>query len=146
MTERITRCQAAVLRGDRILLVKHTNLVTGRTYWWLPGGGCKPGETQEEAVVREVKEEICLDVRVERLLFVTQDPQKRYAYRRFATYLCTPLSGESALGAEGYESGHPIVEMGWFSLWDESAWLPAFREEHLYPFLQSIRSALQPHL
>lgn len=39
------------------------------TYWTFPGGGVEEGETLDQAVVREVKEETGLDVRTIRLLF-----------------------------------------------------------------------------
>jgi len=39
-----------------------------RGYWTLPGGYVELGESAEEAAVREAKEEVGLDVRVERLL------------------------------------------------------------------------------
>ncbi len=88
--ERTVRCQGAIIREGRILLVKHVFHGSDHTYWWLPGGGQRSEETQEECVVREVKEETNLDVRVERLLFEKPDTG-RHHYRRYATYLCAPL-------------------------------------------------------
>lgn len=49
------RSQAIVVRGDRILMVKHT--MDGRDFYCLPGGGVEPEETPEEAALRELSEE-----------------------------------------------------------------------------------------
>ena len=51
--------------NDTILLVKRDN-VPFKGYWALPGGRMDPGETIEQTVVREVKEETGLDVTVVR--------------------------------------------------------------------------------
>lgn len=54
-------------RGGQILLVKHRK--AGREYYLLPGGGQEIGESAVEAVTREWKEELSLDVKVGRFLF-----------------------------------------------------------------------------
>jgi 8-oxo-dGTP diphosphatase len=50
---------------DRILLVKR-DTVPFKGYWALPGGRMDSGETIEQTVVREVKEETGLDVTIVR--------------------------------------------------------------------------------
>ena len=42
---RKTRYQAAILRGDQILMIRHREHADGRTYWVLPGGGIEAGES-----------------------------------------------------------------------------------------------------
>lgn len=50
---------------DKILLIKR-NTVPFKGYWALPGGRVELGETVEQTVVREVKEETGLDVEIVR--------------------------------------------------------------------------------
>jgi|ERR1700722_13760590 len=48
-----------ILSGDELLLIRHTY---GRSAWTLSGGGLKKHETKEEAVEREIKEELGLTI------------------------------------------------------------------------------------
>ena len=48
---------------DKILLIKRRT-VPFKGYWALPGGRVDPGETVEQTIVREVKEETGLDVAI----------------------------------------------------------------------------------
>lgn len=61
------RACAAIIRNHQILMVKE--VYPDKNFWTLPGGGLEVGETYEEAVIREVKEEVNLNVKVEKLLF-----------------------------------------------------------------------------
>lgn len=60
-------CIGAVVFDDqgRLLLVQRAN-PPAQGLWSLPGGRQEPGETAEQGVVREVREETGLTVRVER--------------------------------------------------------------------------------
>ena len=58
------RYQGAILRDAHILLVLHREHMGGRSYWLLPGGGREDCETEVECVIREMKEETGLDVKV----------------------------------------------------------------------------------
>jgi 8-oxo-dGTP pyrophosphatase MutT (NUDIX family) len=48
--------------------------------WSLPGGAIEPGETPEQALLREVLEETCLDVAAARLLGVFGGQDYRWVY------------------------------------------------------------------
>ncbi len=58
---------AIILDGDKILLEKRKN-APGKGKWSIPGGLVDLGEHIEEAVIREVKEETCLEVYAPRLV------------------------------------------------------------------------------
>jgi len=57
-------------KGYEVLLVRH--LKDGRSYWLLPGGGLKFGETIEECAKRELLEETSLKIEFGDLVFVVE--------------------------------------------------------------------------
>ena len=121
---RTIRCQGAIVKEDRILLIQHREHNSGRSYWLFPGGGQDEGETEEQCVQREMQEETGLTVRVERLLLDMPMPPGG-AYQRHHTYLCTPLSGEARPGYEPEveaAQSYSIVGVKWVDLRDESSW------------------------
>lgn len=65
--------------------------------WNLPGGGVESGETPWQAVVREVKEEVGLDVRVERLVGVYAKPNADEVVFSFG---CRIVGGSPSLSEE----------------------------------------------
>ncbi len=62
------RVTAILIQAESILLVEQ-NVDKFRS-WSLPGGGVEDGETLEDSLVREMKEETGLEVRVNELLYV----------------------------------------------------------------------------
>ncbi|MEU0246403.1 NUDIX domain-containing protein [Streptomyces sp. NPDC006235] len=53
---------AVLRRGDRVLAIRRGPRVARPGYWQPLSGKLEPGETQEQAVVREVREEVGLTV------------------------------------------------------------------------------------
>ena len=119
-----TRYQGAIILNGQILLIKHSQYKDGVEYWILPGGGREEGETEEECVKREMKEETNLDVVVERLLLETAG-QPNTTYRSYKTYLCKPLNNNAKPGYEPEPEAseiYEISEVGWFDLRSEENW------------------------
>ena len=63
---------AVIISEDKILLEKRKN-EPGKGKWSVPGGLVDLGESPEQAVIREVKEETCLEVDAPRLVDVVSD-------------------------------------------------------------------------
>ena len=60
------RACVAILNEGKILMVRQT--YRGSTFWTFPGGSIEPDETPQQAAIREVKEEVGLDVELLRML------------------------------------------------------------------------------
>jgi len=55
---------AVVERDGRFLVTRRQGGVHLEGYWEFPGGKCEPGESRPEALRREMREELDVDVRV----------------------------------------------------------------------------------
>lgn len=130
-----TRYQCAIIRGSYILLVKQRG--ENEYEWWnVPGGGREAGESEEQCIIREAKEETNLDVKIECLLI--DEPSHRHnPYKYFKTYLCVPI-GEN-VKPDNTES----FDVKWFDLDNEDMCsLEALNNETTYVMLQRILDAM----
>lgn len=59
-------------KTGKILMGLRSNKGANPYYWEFPGGKCENGETLEECLHREWKEELNLDIEIQKLLHVTQ--------------------------------------------------------------------------
>lgn len=87
MSDRLRAC-AAIVRDGKILMVYHAH--DSRKFWTLPGGGVEPGETPEQAAVRETLEECGLAVKIIRPLF-----ERNYSFGREHTFLAEIIGDET---------------------------------------------------
>jgi 8-oxo-dGTP diphosphatase len=55
---------AAIIHGGRVLAARRTTPPTARGMWEFPGGKVEPGEDPDDAIVREIFEELSCGIRV----------------------------------------------------------------------------------
>ena len=87
---------AAIIRkGDKIFATQR-GYGEYRDWWEFPGGKIEPGETPEEALKREIREELATEIAVEEFLTCVE-----YDYPGFHLsmdcFLCSVLSGDLVL-------------------------------------------------
>ena len=89
---------ALIFNNEKQILLGHRRDID----WWnLPGGGMESGETVDEALCREVREETGLEVKVERLIGVYSKPQKQEVV---LTFRCQVIGGTLQSTEETRES------------------------------------------
>jgi 8-oxo-dGTP diphosphatase len=89
---------ALIFNEEKQVLLGHRRDID----WWnLPGGGMEVGETVDEALRREVREETGLEVKVERLVGIYSKPQKQEVV---LTFLCRVIGGTLQSTEETRES------------------------------------------
>jgi 8-oxo-dGTP diphosphatase len=87
---------ALIFDGERILLALRRDI----EWWNLPGGGMESGETVDEALCREVREETGLLVEVGQLVGVYSKPQKQEVV---LTFRCSVKNGTPIVTEESLE-------------------------------------------
>jgi 8-oxo-dGTP pyrophosphatase MutT (NUDIX family) len=106
------RVSAVVLRGDSVLLHRAER----DAFWALPGGRIEPGEFAEDALVREIMEELGLEARAGRLLWLVEN-FFRYGGTSFHEFGFTFLTDVTGLGPEDEFRGlEPHLIFRWFDV------------------------------
>ena len=109
---------AAIIRRSQEVFATQRGYGDYKDWWEFPGGKIEEGETPEQALVREIREELSADIIVENYLTTVE-----YDYPEFhltmACYWCSVLDGHLVL------LEHEAAR--WLPLWDlrQVNWLPA---------------------
>lgn len=91
--------------SEKVLMV--CNRRSSGLSWSLPGGSREPGETLEETVIRETREETGLEVVVEGIVAVGE--RLRNSHVLIATFLARVTCGEAALQRDDEE----VIKVEW---------------------------------
>ena len=109
---------AAIIRKEDKIFATQRGYGEFKDWWEFPGGKMEPGETPEEALLREIKEELSTEISVDKFLYTVE-----YDYPQFHLtmhcYMCSLLS--EALHLNEHEAAK------WLSREDIHSvnWLPA---------------------
>ena len=87
---------AAIIVRDGRIFATQRGYGDWKDWWEFPGGKVEPGESPEDALKREIREELATEIEVDELLTTVE-----YDYPKFHLtmhcYLCTIISGDLSL-------------------------------------------------
>jgi len=101
------RATGVLIENNRLLLVNQK--LSNNKNWSLPGGRVEPGETLEQALIREMKEETGLDVELIRMLYVC-DVEASGNMVLHITFLTKRIGGEITLPTNEFDE-NPIHDV-----------------------------------
>lgn len=87
---------AALIVHDGRIFATQRGYGDWKGYWEFPGGKVEPGETPEDALVREIMEELATEIRVERYVTTIEWDYPAF-HLSMRCYLCSVLSGSLTL-------------------------------------------------
>ncbi|MEI6533468.1 MAG: NUDIX hydrolase [Candidatus Roizmanbacteria bacterium] len=104
---------AVVIYNDKILLTKRNEDKEDSKFhnlWQLPGGGLEFGETPEQTLHREMKEECGIDVKITSLFPKIYTEQRNYWQGVFIIYICEMIDVSQKIIIND-----EATEYGWFN-------------------------------
>lgn len=116
---------AIIRRGDKVFATQR-GYGEWKDWWEFPGGKMEPGETPEGALIREIREELDTEIRIDRFLHTVEWDYPKF-HLTLHCYLCSLLSESIHLNEHeaarwlGKEEIHSV------------RWLPA--DEGLLPMI-----------
>ena len=112
---------AAIIRRDGRIFATQRGYGDWKDWWEFPGGKVEAGETPEQALVREIREELDTDISVDKFLCTVE-----YDYPKFHLtmhcYLCSLLT--EALHLNEHEAARWLDK----DELDAVEWLPADKD------------------
>ena len=96
MNRKIVNVVAAVIQQDDKILATQRGYGNYNDWWEFPGGKVEAGETPENALVREIKEELDSEIAVDRFLTTVEHDYPEF-HLSMDCYWCRVISGKLTL-------------------------------------------------
>jgi 8-oxo-dGTP diphosphatase len=120
-TRKIIEVVAAIIQDEDKIFATQRGYGEFKDGWEFPGGKMEPGETPQQALVREIKEELDTEIQVGELLDTVE-----YDYPAFHLtmhcFMCTVKSGDLVL--KEHEDARWLTK----DTLDQVDWLPADKD------------------
>ena len=109
---------ASIIHQNGKILATQRGYGDFKGLWEFPGGKIEPGETTEEALRREIREELNIDISVEKHICTVEHDYPNF-HLTMNCYGCSIVQGELVLNE--HQSARWLEESEWKSI----EWLPA---------------------
>ena len=109
---------ASIIHQDGKILATQRGYGDFKGLWEFPGGKIEPGETPEEALRREIREELNIDISVEKHICIVEHDYPNF-HLTMHCYWCSIVQGELVLNE--HQSARWLERPEWESV----EWLPA---------------------
>jgi len=131
MTETTTKpgISAAIITSEGRVLMVRRRVKEGELSWQFPAGGIEPGETPEEAAVRETLEETGLKVEAEKLIGQRVHPKTG---REMSYTACRVVDGEAHVA-----DANELDAVAWVTLDEIPEYVPYGLFEPVQEYLDS---------
>ena len=93
---KIINVVAAIIKKGNKVFIAERGYGEFKGKWEFPGGKIEPGETGEEAIVREIKEELKSDIEVEQFFYEINDKHEDRVFN-VKFYICRLVKGDLVL-------------------------------------------------
>ena len=120
---------AAIIRKDNKIFATQRGYGEFKDWWEFPGGKMEAGETPEQALVREIHEELDTDISIDKFLYTVEWNYPKF-HLTMHCYICSLLS--ESLHLNEHEAARWLTKEDIHSV----NWLPA--DEILLPMIAEL--------